>query len=99
MKPTVLIADDDPQLLAMLEEVLSKDFTVITAPTRSGVAGISTCSTPKSASASTMALITAPSAGVVPPSPPPRRPSGFEVDGTSLISVANDGSASARGIT
>src|SRR5207249_6702560 len=51
--------------------------------TRSGVAGISTCSTPTSASASTIALTTAPSAGVVPPSPPPRRPSGLEVDGTS----------------
>jgi len=31
MKPTVLIADDDPQFLAMLEEALAKDFTVITA--------------------------------------------------------------------
>jgi len=38
MKPTVLIADDDPQLLAMLEEVLSKDFTVITA--RSGASAM-----------------------------------------------------------
>src|SRR5437762_2780320 len=38
MKPTVLIADDDPQLLAMLEEVLSKDFTVITA--RSGASAL-----------------------------------------------------------
>jgi len=57
--------------------------------TRSGVAGISTCSTPISASASTMALTTAVSAGMVPPSPPPRRPSGLELDSTSLISVAS----------
>jgi len=57
--------------------------------TRSGVAGIFTCSTPISASASTMALTTAVSAGMVPPSPPPRRPSGLEVDSTSLISVAS----------
>ena len=55
--------------------------------TRSGVTGISRCSTPSSARASTTALTTAPSAGVVPPSPPPRSPSGFEVDSTSLISV------------
>jgi hypothetical protein len=33
----------------------------------------------------------------VPPSPPPRNPSGFEVEGTSLSSVTNDGSAAARG--
>ena len=43
---------------------------------RSGVAGISICSTPNSASASTIALTTTPSAGVVPPSPPARMPSG-----------------------
>jgi uncharacterized Ntn-hydrolase superfamily protein len=66
--------------------------------TRSGVTGISRCSTPRWARASTTTLTTAPSAGVVPPSPPPRSPSGFEVDSTSLISVANDGSRSARGI-
>ena len=34
----------------------------------------------------------------MPPSLPPRRPSGLDVDGTSLISVANIGSMSARGI-
>ncbi len=38
MKPTVLVADDDAQLLAMLEEVLSKDFTVVTA--RSGASAM-----------------------------------------------------------
>src|SRR5262249_24690743 len=65
--------------------------------TRSGVTGMSRCSIPNSASASTTALTTAPSAGVVPPSPPPRNPSGFDVEGTSLSSVTNDGSASARG--
>src|SRR5436309_1319406 len=65
--------------------------------TRSGVAGISMCSTPSSASASTTALIVAASAGVVPPSPPPRKPSGFVVEGTSLISVVKFGRLSARG--
>src|SRR5881628_1868921 len=44
MKPTVLIADDDPQLLAMLEEVLSKDFTVITA--RSGASALTDLAMP-----------------------------------------------------
>ena len=38
------------------------------------------------------------SMGVVPPSPPPRSPSGLDVEGTSLISVTKDGSVSARGI-
>ena len=39
-----------------------------------------------------------PSAGVIPPSPPPRRPSGCVVDGTSLMAVANIGRSVARGI-
>ena len=38
MKPTVLVADDDPQLLAVLEDVLAKEFTVVTA--RSGTAAL-----------------------------------------------------------
>ncbi len=38
MKPTVLVADDDVQLLALLEEVLAKDFTVIKA--RSGASAL-----------------------------------------------------------
>src|SRR5260370_451808 len=66
--------------------------------TRSGVAGISMWVTPNSASASTTALITAPSAGVVPPSPAGRMPSGCVGLGTSLSSVAKKGRVSARGI-
>jgi len=66
--------------------------------TRSGVAGISMCRTPRPASASTIALITAASAGVVPPSPPERTPSLFEGAGTSLSAVAKNGTVSARGI-
>ena len=38
------------------------------------------CRTPSSLSASTMALITAASAGVVPPSPPERTPRRFDGD-------------------
>ena len=49
-------------------------------------------------SASTIAFATAASPGVIPPSLPPRMPSGFVVDGTSLISVSKAGSRSARGI-
>jgi len=30
-KPTVLVADDDEQLVAMLEDVLTRDFRVVTA--------------------------------------------------------------------
>src|SRR5712692_7987313 len=52
-----------------------------------GVAGSSICSTPNSARASTIALATTASPGVMPPSLPPRIPSGLVVDGTSLISV------------
>jgi len=66
--------------------------------TRSGVAGNSMCSTPNSASASTIAFATAASAGVVPPSPPARMPSGFVGEGTSLSSVENGGKWSARGM-
>src|SRR5215469_16615616 len=66
--------------------------------TRSGVAGISMWLTPSPASASTIALITAASAGVVPPSPPERTPSLFVGDGTSLSAVDKKGSVSARGI-
>jgi hypothetical protein len=53
--------------------------------------------TPNSASASTIALITAASAGVVPPSPPERTPSLFDGERTSLSAVAKKGSVSARG--
>jgi hypothetical protein len=53
--------------------------------TRSGVVGNSIRSTPNSASASTTAFATAASPGVMPPSLPPRIPSGFVVDGTSLL--------------
>ena len=54
---------------------------------RAGVAGNSTCVSPNSRSPSTIALAIAPSAGVMPPSPPPRRPRGCVVDGTSLMAV------------
>src|SRR5712671_6936448 len=66
--------------------------------TRSGVAGISIWWTPSSARASTIALITAANAGVVPPSPPERTPRRFEGDGTSLSAVFKGGKVSARGI-
>ena len=39
-----------------------------------------------------------PSAGVVPPSPAGRMPSGCVVDGTSLMSVVKNGRLSARGM-
>jgi hypothetical protein len=35
---------------------------------------------------------------VIPPSPPPRKPSGCVVDGTSLSAVAKNGMSAARGI-
>ena len=59
---------------------------------------MSMCVTPRSASASTTALMITPSAGVMPPSPPPRKPSGWLVDGTSLSAVTKDGKSSARGM-
>src|SRR5262249_55041400 len=62
-----------------------------------GVAGILMSRTPKSRSASTMALITTAGAAVVPPSPPALMPSGLVGESTSAISVANGGRVSARG--
>src|SRR5579862_3602925 len=73
-------------------------FSCIARQTRSGVAGISMWLTPKSESASTIALMTTPRAGVVPPSPAGRMPSGWVGDGTSESSVAKNGTVSARGI-
>jgi tripartite-type tricarboxylate transporter receptor subunit TctC len=66
--------------------------------TRSGEQGMSMWLTPSSASASTTAFTITPSAGVMPPSPPPRKPSGWVVEGTSESAVANDGKSSARGM-
>jgi hypothetical protein len=43
-------------------------------------------------------VITAASAGVVPPSPPERTPSRFVGAGTSQSAVTSNGSVSARGI-
>src|SRR5262249_52166710 len=63
--------------LAVQQEVESGFHRWIARHTRSGVSGMSRCSTPNSASASTTAFATAASAGVVPPSPPPRMPSGW----------------------
>src|ERR1700678_4521035 len=63
---------------------------------RSGVAGISTWRTPNSLSASTIALMVTASAGVVPPSPAGRMPSGWVGVGTSLMPVSKNGNTSAR---
>src|SRR5215467_14074421 len=62
------------------------------------VAGMSKWVTPNSLSASTTALITAARAGVVPPSPPARTPSGLDGEGTSIRSVLKNGRLSDRGI-
>ena len=67
-------------------------------PDFSGVTGMSIWVTPNSASASTTALTTAPSAPVVPPSPAPRTPSRLVGVSTSEISVVKDGNRSARGM-
>src|SRR5262249_60617505 len=97
---TILVAANGQQGADTLEDLHDQWLLPVArmaSHTRSGVIGISMCSTPSSARASTTALTTAASAGVAPPSPPPRSPRGFEVDGTSLISVAKAGSVSARG--
>src|SRR6185369_8552409 len=84
--------------LAVQQEIEARLHRWIARHTRSGVSGMSRCSTPNSASASSTAFDTAASAGVVPPSPPPRMPSGWLAEGTSLISVSNIGSWSAGGM-
>ena len=53
------------------------DAARIACHTRSGEHGMSMWVTPNSASASTTAFTITPSAGVMPPSPPPRMPSGW----------------------
>ena len=60
--------------------------------------GMSIWVTPNSFSASTTALTTTASAGVLPPSPPARTPSGLLGESTSLISVMNGRRSSARGM-
>src|SRR6266498_5127569 len=65
--------------------------------TRSGVAGMSTSVTPKGASASTTAFITAAVEAIVPVSPTPFTPSGFVVLGVSVRPSSNDGSSAADG--
>src|SRR5205085_4081757 len=89
---------DDTQHLLDTYLAFCRRPSSIARHTRSGVAGISICVTPNSRSASTTALMTAASAGVVPPSPPARTPSGLVGDGISINSVANEGKTSARGI-
>src|SRR6266566_118647 len=70
----------------------------IASHTRCGVSGMSRSSTPSGASASRTALTKAAGAPIVPDSPQPFAPSGLWVQGwLSSTSVANDGSASARG--
>lgn len=64
---------------------------------RSGVAGIATSVMPSGASASRIAFITVGVAATVPPSPTPLIPSGFELLGTRLKSIATAGIISARG--
>src|SRR5215204_5884090 len=66
--------------------------------TRSGVAGMVTSRTPYSRNASTIALMMAGGAPVVPPSPAPLTPSGLLGAGTSLFSLSKGGNMSARGI-
>ena len=65
--------------------------------TRSGLAGIGTSVTPRCESASTTALITAGADPIVPASPIPFTPIGFEVLGVTVRSVSNDGNSAADG--
>src|SRR5262249_46885538 len=64
--------------------------------TRSGVAGSGTSVTPRCDSASTIALITAGAAAIVPVSPTPFTPSGLSAV-VSMRSVSNEGSSAADG--
>src|SRR5262249_51242375 len=65
--------------------------------TRSGDAGICTSATPRGASASTTAFITAAGDAIAPVSPTPLTPSGFVGLGVSVRSSSNEGSSAELG--
>ena len=69
----------------------------IAAQTRSGVAGMSMSVTPRGASASTTAFITAGVAAIVPASPMPFTPSGFDGLGVTVWSSSMLGTSAADG--
>ena len=66
--------------------------------TACGVAGMSTWRTPRSASASMIALITAAGEATEPASPQPLTPSGLFLHGTSTVETCIAGTPSARGM-
>ena len=70
---------------------------MIARQTRSGVQGIRTSWTPKWRTASTTASTTAGVDAIVPASPTPLTPSGFDVAGVSVRSVVNSGRSAADG--
>ena len=63
----------------------------------SAVTGMSSAVTPRGASASSTALITAASAAVQPDSPQPFTPSGLVLQGISFLAQPKNGSYAARG--
>ena len=65
--------------------------------TRSGLHGICTSETPNWRTASTTALTTAGVDAMVPASPTPLTPNGFDVAGDSVRSVTNEGRSAAEG--
>ena len=65
--------------------------------TLSGLAGIGTSVTPRPDRASTMALITAGAAPIVPASPMPLTPSGLVGDGVTVWPSVSDGTSLAAG--
>src|SRR5262249_55990913 len=64
--------------------------------TTSGVAGMSICAMPSSASASTIALISAGGEPIAPASPAPFTPKGLVRHGTTLYENSSGGGASPR---
>src|SRR5205807_3461477 len=81
---------------ALAQELVLVAHFRIARQTVSGVAGMETSRTPRSASASTIAFMTAAGAGVVPPSPPALMPKGLVGESTSTISLRSAGTSAAR---